>query len=380
MPVRRGHAATGETGLLGNPPLSVGTKIRSVAPLCPACSAAFTAGHPPPYASHPCDHGATCLGSRKPFNKERPNVPQSQGTRFTADPLTFIVRHQLWDANVEDHTDQGISIDVAADVDGKHTALLRFNCFDIERGYIYGPENPDLTTPGRVGGGMGVHCRMDPITDGNPIGWTMRILSQKLPKMLDRAGYKEIAQTTDLAMVQRILPEVEACARETFVSKRNTVKHNRGTDIFEAGNIRFGLEMRRQRNGDGGLALHVLGDVGGSKGKAYVEETELLAFDCFWNSAHYHYGPRNKNHRTNWDMTIIDDPLEWTFEQIENRKLGAMIERAGYPGIAADLDLDKIAAVLPALKKRAFEMYEEGERLTGHKGLPLEFTPNLAAE
>ena len=130
----------------------------------------------------------------------------------------------------------------------------------------------------------------------------------------------------------------------------------------------------------GGLAVHVLGDVGGSKGRSYVEETELLAFDCFWNGAHYHYGPRNKNHRTNWDMTIIDDPLEWTFEQIENRKLGAMIERAGYPGIAADLDLDKIAAILPALKKRAFEMYEEGERLTGHKGLPLEFTPNLAAE
>ena len=78
--------------------------------------------------------------------------------------------------------------------------------------------------------------------------------------------------------------------------------------------------------------------------------------------------------------SVIDDPLEWTFEQIENRKLGAMIERAGYPGIAVDLDLDKIASILPALKKRAFEMYEEGERLTGHKGLPLEFTPNLAAE
>ena len=51
-------------------------------------------------------------------------------------------------------------------------------------------------------------------------------------------------------------------------------------------------------------------------------------------------------------MTIIDDPLEWTIEQIEHRKLGAMIERAGYPGIAADLDLDKIAAVLPALRAR----------------------------
>src|SRR6266852_6015169 len=276
-------------------------------------------------------------------------MPQSQGTRFTADPLTFIVKHQLWDANVEDHSDQGISIEVAADVDGRQTTLLRFNCFDIEKSYIYGPENPELTTAGRVGGGMGVHCRMDPITDGNPIGWTIRTLGQKLPKMLDRAGYREIAQATDLAKVRSVLPDVEACAREAFVSKRNTVKHN-------------------------------LGDVGGSKGKSYVEETELLAFDCFWNNAPYHYGPRNKNHRTNWDMAIIDDPLEWTFEQIENRKLGPMIVRAVYPGIAADLDLDKIAAILPALKKRAFEMYEEGERLTGHKGLPLEYTPNLAAE
>jgi hypothetical protein len=307
-------------------------------------------------------------------------MPQSQGTRFTADPLAFIVKHQLWDANVEDHSDQGVSIEVAADVDGRQTTLLRFNCFDIEKSYTYGPENPELTTAGRVGGGMGVHCRMDPITDGNPIGWTIRTLGQKLPKMLDRAGYKDIAAATDLATVRSVLPDVEACARETFISKRNTVKHNRGTDIFEAGNIRFGLEMRRQRNGDGGLAVHVLADVGGSKGRSYVEETELLAFDCFWSGAHYHYGPRNKNHRINWDLTVIDDPLEWTFEQIENRKLGAMIECAGYPGIAADLDQDKIASVLPALKKRAFEMYAEGERLTGHKGLPLEFTPNLAAE
>src|SRR5260370_25531003 len=226
---------------------------------------------------------------------------------------------------------------------------------------------------------MGQICRMDPIADGNSIGWTIKTLQKKLRKMLERAGYPQLAAATDLAEVGRVLPEVEACARELFAAKRNTVKHNRGTDIFEAGNIRFGLEMRRQRNGDGGLAVHVLGDVGGSKGKSYVEETELLAFDCFWNGAHYHYGPRNKNHRTNWDMTIIDDPLEWTFEQIENKKLGAMIERAGYPGIAADLDLDKIAAILPALKKRAFEMYEEGETLTGHKGLPLDVTPDLAA-
>jgi hypothetical protein len=51
-----------------------------------------------------------------------------------------------------------------------------------------------------------------------------------------------------------------------------------------------------------------------------------------------------------------------------------MIERAGYPGIAADLDLDKIASVLPAIKQRAYEMYAEREKLTGHKGLPVEPT------
>ena len=307
-------------------------------------------------------------------------MPQSQGTRFTADPLTFVVRHQLWDGNVEDHVDQGVSIEVMAPVTGKPTTLLRFNCFDVEKSYVYGPENPELSTPGRVGGGMGVHCWIDPITDGNAISWTIRTLASKLPQMLTRAGYSAAAQAADMAAVQAILPEVENCARETFMTMRNTVKHNRGTDMFEAGNIRFGLEMRRQRNGDGGLALHVLSDIGGPPGKAYVEETELLAFDCFWQGAHYHYGPRNKNHRINWDMTIIDDPLIWTFEQLENKRLATMIERAGYPGVAADLDLDKIASVLPALRKRAFEMYEEGERLTGHKGLPLEFTPNMAAQ
>jgi hypothetical protein len=307
-------------------------------------------------------------------------MPQSQGTRFTANSLTFIVRHQLWDANVEDHSDQGASIEVAADVGGKETVLLRFNCFDLERSYVYGPESPALATPGRVGGGMGVHCRMDPVTDGNPIGWTVRTLDAKLPNMLQRAGYPDIARAADMDEVRHVLPEVEECARALYATKRNTVKHNRGTHIFEAGNIRFGFEMRRLPMGDGGLAVHVLADIGGTPGKSYVEETEILAFDCFWNGPHYHYGPRNKNHRIYWDTTLVEDPLGWVFEQFENRKLGAMIERAGYPGIAADLDLDKIASILPAMKRQARDMQAEGVRLTGKPGLPLEPTPNLAAE
>jgi hypothetical protein len=308
----------------------------------------------------------------------------SQKTRFTAAPLTFAVRHELRDGNIHDHADQGVSIAVTAEVTGKTTTLLRFNCFDHEKSYVYGPENSDPAAvpttaddPPPTLSRMARLYRMDPIADGNPIGWTIRTLEKKLPKMLDRAGYPEFAAATDMAEVGRLLPEVEACARELFAARRNTVKHNRGTHIFEAGNIRFGLEMRRQAGGDGGLAVHVLADIGGSTANSYVEETEILAFDCFWQAPHYHYGPRNKNHRIYWDTTLVDDPLGWVFEQFDNRKLGPMIERAGYPGVAADLDLEKIAAVLPTVKKKARAMQAEGAALTGHPGLPLEPTPNL---
>jgi hypothetical protein len=66
------------------------------------------------------------------------------------------------------------------------------------------------------------------------------------------------------------------------------------------------------------------------------------------------------------------------WSSFEKSKLPAMIERAGYPGVAADRDVEKIASVFPAMKKQALAMWEEGQRLTGHPGLPLEPTPNHA--
>ena len=120
-----------------------------------------------------------------------------------------------------------------------------------------------------------------------------------------------------------------------------------------------------------------LTDVGGSTEKSFVEETEIMAFDLFWDGPHYHYGPRNKNHRIYWDRTLVTDYLGWVLDKIDGKKLGAMIERAGYPGIAADLDQDMIDAVLPALTTKAREMLALGESLTGHPGLPADVTPNL---
>jgi hypothetical protein len=281
----------------------------------------------------------------------------SQRTSFAAGAVNFVVQHELWDGNVDDHSDQGVAILVTAPVDGQETVLLRFNCFDLERSYIYGPE------------GVNRLCRMDPTVDGNPIGWTLKRLQHQLPSMLRAAGYAAVAQACSPAAVTPQLPAVEATARALFATGRNTVKHNRGSDIFEAGPIRFGLELRKQAGGDGGLAIHVLADLAGTPGRTYAEETELLAFDCFREAPHYHYGPRNKNHRIFWDKTLVPDPLGWTLAQFKHGKLRDMIERAGYPGVAADYDHGVVEALLPALEQRARELDAQP--------LPAEPTPNL---
>ena len=132
------------------------------------------------------------------------------------------------------------------------------------------------------------------------------------------------------------------------VGQRNTVTHNRGDVVIEAGFIRFGLEYRRLAY-DSGLAIHVLGDVAG-------QEIELLAFDCFENEPHYHYGPRNKNERIYWDKTLVPDTLRWTLEQFKEGKLPAMIQRAGYPGIVAELDDGLVQSKLPEVEAQAIAM------------------------
>ena len=171
-------------------------------------------------------------------------MQQKGRAKFEAGPVTFIVQHELWDGNVQDHSDQGVAVLVAKQED--ETTLLRFNCFDIEKSYIYGPEKEHTK------------FRMDHTTDGNPINWTIQQIRNNLSIMLETAGYGEIGKKVDAKQVEQVLGDVESTARELYMTGRNTVKHNRGTDIFEVGNIRFGLEMRRQTSGDGGLAIHVL--------------------------------------------------------------------------------------------------------------------------
>lgn len=264
-------------------------------------------------------------------------------SKVDAGAVSITVRQEQWDANIHSHADQGVIIDVEGSVGDADTALLRFTCFDIERSYTYAPE------------GKRKICRMDPIVDGNPIGWTVKQLRNHLPEMLAAAGYKSIAETVDTQLVAQKLDEIDKIAREKFINGRRLVKHNRGTDMFEAGIIRFGLEMRTL-GADGGLAIHVLTDLAGTPTASYAEETEVLAFDCFREAPHYHYGPRNKNHRVYFDKTLIKDPLEWTLDVFKSRKLSQMIAAAGYPGVAADVDEELIASLLPSIEAKAREL------------------------
>ena len=265
---------------------------------------------------------------------------------IAAGAISIAIQHELWDGNLHDHADQGVVI-MVNDASGK--TLLRFNCFDIEKSYIYGPD-----------GGKNRLCRMDPTIDGNPITWTVRQLRDNLGKMLSYAGYEDVAAKIDQKAINSVLDQVETSARDIYAVGRNTVKHNRGTDHFEATSFRFGLEVRKQAGGDGGLAIHVLADLAGTVGRAYAEETEILAFDCFRDAPHYHYGPRNKNHRIFWDTTLVSDPLEWTLTQFKNGNLRDMIARAGYPGVAADYDQSVVDELMPALEKKAREMQPLG--------------------
>jgi hypothetical protein len=245
---------------------------------------------------------------------------QAGNTKIDAGAVTFALQYRAL------MPDQGVSLQVMGEVGGKETELLRFDCFDQRPHYHYDPEHKNQ------------RLDMDKTTAGNPVGWTLKQLRTRLPAMLAKAGYEDVAQRLDCDLVLKKLDQVEEAARYMAQMQRRTVTHNRGDVVIDAGNIRFGLEFRELRN-DRGMAIHVLSDVAG-------QEIEILAFDCFEKGAHYHYGPRNQDVRIYWDTALVPDPLEWTLEQFKTGKLPAMIARAGYPSIAGALDVDLIACKL----------------------------------
>ena len=242
--------------------------------------------------------------------------------------------------------DQGMGVQVYGEVDGENTEILRFDCFDQAPHYHYGPKN------------LNVRLYMDKTTAGNPLGWAIGQIRHNLPAMIERAGYDDLAAQVRANPVSvETLDEVEAKARSMAREGRRTVHHKFERmlegDCYEVGNIRFGLEYRMIPQLDThGMAIHVISDVAG-------QEVELLAFDCFNNGPHYHYGPRNQDVRIYWDTTTSGETLRWTLDQFKAGNLRAMIERAGYPSIAAALDEKLLQEKLPEIEARSFALVAE---------------------
>ncbi len=242
--------------------------------------------------------------------------------------------------------DQGLCVQVFGEVDGNDVEILRFDCFDQLPHYHYGPANNNI------------RLNMDKTTVGNPFGWTMGHLRTKLPEMIRRSGYNALAEAVEANPVsEATLDDIEARGRQMAVGMRRTVAHQfermLESDVYTVGNLRIGLEYRFAGNSEG-LAIHVLSDVAD-------QTVELLAFDCFLAGPHYHYGPRNQDIRIYWDTTTSGDTLRWTLDQFYAGNLKGMIERAGYPTIANDVDEQLLQATMPAIEKRAFQLVAENQ-------------------
>lgn len=235
-------------------------------------------------------------------------------------------------------SDQGVCIHVLGLSDNEEVELLRFDCFDHIPHYHYGPVKANE------------RLMIDKTTEGDSLDWTINQIRERLPEMVKRAGYENLVEDAKSADTVSLVDEVEMNARRIACEERQTVIHNRGDVVVEAGPVRFGVEFR-EFSSDRGVAIHVLGDIGG-------EELELLTFDCFENEPHYHYGPRAKNQRLYLDTTAIPDPLEWALGLFKGGKLSTMLERAGYHDHASRLNPSVVANSVARVEEVATGMRE----------------------
>jgi len=134
----------------------------------------------------------------------------------------------------------------------------------------------------------------------------------------------------------------------------------KGNTIFDAGPVSVAMIYRKELMPDQGLMIQVFGDVDG-------KDTEILRFDCFDQSPHYHYGPENHNIRLPMDKTTAGNPVGWTLEQLRNN-LHGMVMRAGYDELAAKIGSNPIpASTLDDIEEKARELARTGRRTVHHK-------------
>lgn len=98
--------------------------------------------------------------------------------------------------------DQGPSVRVYGDVDGRPVQLLRFDCFDQDPHYHYDPEGQDD------------HRKLDRQEVPDPVAWTLAQIAGNLVSMIRTAGYDQVAEEVDAEAVEEAVSEIEAAIRQ----------------------------------------------------------------------------------------------------------------------------------------------------------------------
>ena len=115
-------------------------------------------------------------------------------------------------------------------------------------------------------------------------------------------------------------------------------------DRMTVGDLSFAVEYRHVGE-EQGPSVHVFGDMDGV-------EQEILRFDCFDRTPHYHYGFSYIDQpQVLMDPAAIGEPLAWVCSRIETR-LPALLAKARADHLAASCDPDQLTAVASELLAR----------------------------
>jgi hypothetical protein len=119
-----------------------------------------------------------------------------------------------------------------------------------------------------------------------------------------------------------------------------------GASEMDFGGLRFDVSFR----GPAGATLRVSGPVNG-------ERKELLRFDDFVESPHYHVPADGA--ASMFDRTTLGDPLDWFVSQISDH-LEELLTAAGFSEVLAGVDIGAVRANAGSIRKAMEDCVPEG--------------------
>lgn len=126
-------------------------------------------------------------------------------TKVDAGAIAFAMRYRNDIAG-----DEGLCIEVRADVEGHDTELLRFDCFRVAPHYHYGPEADDE------------RLMLDLTAAGDSLDWTLNVFERgRLRSMIERAGYPSVAGALNEDEIASVMPHVVSTAREIVAEQQS---------------------------------------------------------------------------------------------------------------------------------------------------------------